>query len=353
MAPRARGRGRGDSNDPAANDPAAAAPAAPARGRGRGGSNDPAAPVAQAAPARGRGRGGSHDPAAPVAQAAARGRGRGGSNAPDAPVAPAAPADPADPTAPAVPVVRVASPPSPPDRGRVIARSDPVPIIIDSEKYYNADDLAGKRKGRKRTSVIWKHGFEMVNAKTRAKHYYCRLCLDDGKDPTYKPLVLDGNSSALNHYRSMHEEKPAISTVERGSSAVASAVASAAASPGPVELVFQSTMEKFKLLLIQWIVFCHIAFFQVENGYFRSLISFLNSALAKFIPSRNTLRDWVLTEYNARKGDMRRQLRKSRSNIHLSFDLWTSPNFYTIISIVAHFIDANGCRQTKLLAIRS
>jgi hypothetical protein len=34
----------------------------------------------------------------------------------------------------------------------------------------------------------------------------------------YKPLVIDGNSSALNHYRSTHEERPARSTVERGCS---------------------------------------------------------------------------------------------------------------------------------------
>ena len=71
----------------------------------------------------------------------------------------------------------------------------------------------------------------------------------------------------------------------------------------------------------------------------------------KFIPSRNMLRAWVLTEYNARKGKMRRQLEKVRLNSHLSFEIWTSPSFYTIISIVAHFIDTKGCRQTKLLAI--
>ena len=39
-------------------------------------------------------------------------------------------------------------------------------------------------------------------------------------------------------------------------------------------------------------------------------------------------------------------------NIHLSFDLWTSPNYYAIIAIVAHYIDKNGLRQTKLLAMR-
>ena len=45
--------------------------------------------------------------------------------------------------------------------------------------------------------MIWKHGFEIVNVKTQAKHYYSRLCLDDGKVPKYKPLVIDGKLSKV------------------------------------------------------------------------------------------------------------------------------------------------------------
>jgi hypothetical protein len=63
----------------------------------------------------------------------------------------------------------------------------------------NTEDLAGKRKGRKKTFPIWKHGFEIMYGTRR---YYCSLCLDERKDPSYKPLVLDGNSSALAHDQS-------------------------------------------------------------------------------------------------------------------------------------------------------
>jgi hypothetical protein len=236
--------------------------------------------------------------------------------------------------------------PSASDEDRVATASDPTPITIHGEKYYKAEDLTGKRKGRKKTSPIWQHGFEIVHVENRTRHYYCRLCLDEGKDPSYRPLVLAGNSSALAHFRTQHDQqaRSARSTVERGGSATAS--------PGPVEFVFQSAVDKFKLLLIRWIVFCHIAFFQIENRYFRDFLTFFSSQLEKLLPSRNTLRDWVVTEYKAQKGKTRRQLRKARSNIHLSFDLWTSPNYYTIISVVAHFIDSKGCRETKVLAIR-
>ena len=103
------------------------------------------------------------------------------------------------------------------------------------------------------------------------------------------------------------------------------------ASPGPADFVFSFNLNAFKLLLIKWIVFCHIAFIQIENKYFRNLIFFLNSGLATFLPSRNTFRSWVLTEFKRRKEKLRKKLKKARSNIHLSFDLWTSPNFYAII----------------------
>jgi hypothetical protein len=133
-----------------------------------------------------------------------------------------------------------------------------------------------------------------MRVERRTRHYYCCLCLDGGKDPSYKPLFLARNSSALAHFRSQHDQqsRSARSTVERGGSA--------AASPGPVEFVFQSAVDKFnKLLLIKWIAFCHIAFFQIENRYFRNLLTFFSSQLEKHLPSLNTLRDWVLTEYKA------------------------------------------------------
>ncbi|KAN0078529.1 hypothetical protein V8E54_005042 [Elaphomyces granulatus] len=34
------------------------------------------------------------------------------------------------------------------------------------------------------------------------RRYYCGLWFDERKDPSYKPLVLDGNSSALAHGQS-------------------------------------------------------------------------------------------------------------------------------------------------------
>jgi hypothetical protein len=52
------------------------------------------------------------------------------------------------------------------------------------------------------------------------------------------------------------------------------------------------------------------------------------------------------------KRKLRKGLKNARSMVYLSFDLWTSPNFYSLAGIIGHAIDSNGHRQTQLLAIR-
>ena len=118
------------------------------------------------------------------------------------------------------------------------------------------------------------------------------------------------------------------------------------------DYIWNVWFETFKLLLIRWLVYCHITFYQIENAYFIEMIQYMHQGLSKLIPSRNTIRKWVMSEFRKQKRQLQDDLREARSNIHLSFDLWTSPNCYAIIAIVAHYIDKKGLRQTKLLAIR-
>jgi hypothetical protein len=59
-----------------------------------------------------------------------------------------------------------------------------------------------------------------------------------------------------------------------------------------------------------------------------------------------------VAEFEKEKRKLRKKLKNARSMVHLSFDLWASPNFYSLAGIVAHYIDSDGYRQTQLLAIR-
>src|SRR4029077_8543814 len=54
---------------------------------------------------------------------------------------------------------------------------DATPITIHDQRYYKAEDIASKGK---KTSYIWENGYALVHAEKGTKHFYCKLCLDEG-----------------------------------------------------------------------------------------------------------------------------------------------------------------------------
>ena len=112
----------------------------------------------------------------------------------------------------------------------------------------------------------------------------------------------------------------------------------------------------FKLiqqLLIRMIVGMHIAFTIAENPAFRGLLSMFSSTLAAWIPNDgDVLCSWIMKAYYDRKVSLSEDMRAAKSNIHLSFDLWTSANSITFVAIVAHYIDDNAHLKAMLIGLR-
>ena len=212
-------------------------------------------------------------------------------------------------------------------------------FTLDGRVFRRATSFASK-KNRKKTSHVWEKdkGFEIIDVKTKSRHYYCIQCCDKEKDENYTPLAISGTSNLILHWKSRHgidkDGKPVKKETQK-------------------KLISLADFKIWKLVFIQWIVYCHIAFSQIENPYFKKMLDLLSEGLAALLPSRNTIRKWIVKEFQQRKRELRRELRAARSNIHISFDLWTSPNCYAIMAIVAHYIDSNGDRQAKLIALRS
>lgn len=111
--------------------------------------------------------------------------------------------------------------------------------------------------------------------------------------------------------------------------------------------------ESFKTLLVRCIVYCQVAFVMLENEYFRELLACLNQSIADLLPrARATLRGWIKDEYVDRKAALKDELAEAISDIHLSFDLWTAPNYMSILGVYGHWISPSGQRVNKLLAFR-
>jgi hypothetical protein len=99
-----------------------------------------------------------------------------------------------------------------------------------------------------------------------------------------------------------------------------------------------SFADRFRDYLLRWIVIMNVAFTAVESPLFRDLLSLGFKTINYIFPkTADTIRNWTIKEFRARKNEIRRQLREdSRSLIHLSFDLWTSPNSLAMVGVVAH-----------------
>lgn len=214
-------------------------------------------------------------------------------------------------------------------------------FTLDGRVFRKATDFANRRR-RTKTSHIWDKGkgFEIVDVETNKRHYYCIECCDNEKDKSYIPFVVKGTSNIIDHWKKKHGIDEKGQPIQKS------------AEGGPLNLLSAIDYGFWKISLIQWVVYCHIAFSQIENLYFRKMMELLNATVATFLPCRNTLRKWVMDEFEGQKRRKRHDLRAARSNIHISFDLWTSPNCYAFMAIIAHYIDSSGVRKADLIALR-
>jgi hypothetical protein len=83
------------------------------------------------------------------------------------------------------------------------------------------------------------------------------------------------------------------------------------------------------------------------------LLHFLNPGVNQWLPdSATTMYGWLIRRYNEAKITTRQILQNALTNIHLSVDLWTSPNNLAILGVVAHYITIEGKLDSSVLALK-
>lgn len=72
----------------------------------------------------------------------------------------------------------------------------------------------------------------------------------------------------------------------------------------------------------------------LENEYFRELLACLDQSIANLLSrARATLRRLIMDEYVTQKAVLKNELAQALSDVYLSFDLWTAPNYITSIHV--------------------
>ncbi|KAG6247369.1 hypothetical protein E4U23_003846 [Claviceps purpurea] len=69
--------------------------------------------------------------------------------------------------------------------------------------------------------------------------------------------------------------------------------------------------------------------------------------------SRTNKRKHLDSTFVAKKGPVKLKLRQALTQVHISFDLWTSPNHHTVLGVSAHFLDEKGLCDSNSAAIRA
>ena len=140
----------------------------------------------------------------------------------------------------------------------------PDEFVQDRITYINRAKIT-KKTARLGLSHVWKYGLHYIRGSDKKEVYYCHECAA-GK---YKQelFVINGTSGVRNHLERKHQIDPQ-SGVKRHSWKRKSVLEQQTDAAAANTFFWKDSIEMFKELLVRWIVYCDIAFFQFENQYF-------------------------------------------------------------------------------------
>ncbi|KAI8416996.1 hypothetical protein FOFC_03309 [Fusarium oxysporum] len=196
--------------------------------------------------------------------------------------------------------------------------------ITWGQRRFVIASLLDRRKSRGRRSWIGNHGWFLAELKTVGMGTAHRTT------ETFEPGSFDA-SSVLDLQRSASKKRPASSSLVHP----------------------RAKMARIRELSVGYIIDSNLPFSTFESTYLQELIRQLDSDLYAQIPwGRTSAKKELEDILSLKKAAVREELDEAVTQIHISFDLWTSPNRLAFISIFGHFIDQSNSHQSRLLAFR-
>jgi hypothetical protein len=140
--------------------------------------------------------------------------------------------------------------------------------------------------------------------------------------------------------------------------AIETAIASAEANPqkrrrlNDTEPTTAFEPDVAEILYVKFIAVCNQPLRLVECPEFRAFLVYLNEDITTWLPdSHQTIRTWVLRQYDIERERIKSRIQNARSKVHISCDLWTSPNDFAILGILAHYISEDNQLEHSVLAL--
>lgn len=115
----------------------------------------------------------------------------------------------------------------------------------------------------------------------------------------------------------------------------------------------QFDVKCLRILLLDWITYHNLPFETINTDRFQRILLYGNPLLDGVpLPSAKTLMRMLESEYASAIGPVTEVLQSARSQIHFSFDGWTSKSHTSFLGINAQFVDCDFVQHRILLGLR-
>lgn len=204
-----------------------------------------------------------------------------------------------------------------------------------------------ERRKRPRTGWYWQHGSEWEDTDHRdapIKHWACNYCRQ------FQPYRSEGTANIIQHLYKTHNIRENLPT-PASSQDISRLVNRTSISKADRQELKRRTARE---ALIDWFTHDHIPYGQVESPRFRRFCLSISDDSEDLIPrAHSTVTSWILDHFKAKKSFVVDALARSRSRIHFSFDLWTSPfKNIALLGTMAHFLTSDYMNTSVLLSLR-
>jgi hypothetical protein len=110
---------------------------------------------------------------------------------------------------------------------------------------------------------------------------------------------------------------------------------------------------QLKVLYMRFITACSLPFRLVECPEFQALLAYINDDINTWLPdTHETIRKWIIQQYEDQKEKVKQRIQSAKLRIHISCNLWTSPNSLAILGIIGHYVIEDGQLEHHILALK-
>ncbi|KJZ68529.1 hypothetical protein HIM_12077 [Hirsutella minnesotensis 3608] len=110
--------------------------------------------------------------------------------------------------------------------------------------------------------------------------------------------------------------------------------------------------EVWKSRFIDWIIVEDITFRQASSDKLRWLMANGGELASRLLPEHHsTICSWIRRTFEGRRQIIADLVKKARSLVHISFDLWTASNAFNYVGVIGHFVDNEGTKRDVLLGL--